>query len=204
MPVIVTNPFNISKAGMGSVGTVIMYPISSDIMIFIYDSKMYSLSSEYVVSTNEQDVVNINKYQVLSADDMVMAINEGVLVASVMQNDIILEREKNIEKKVLSSYDGQGTFFALKSRCINYKFDISLFRLPKEVQKIPIACRESFDRKYVSDVRFSILFRIYRLPNLLREDKRFSQADIRNKKEGYKKLLRFLDEYWKYQWKIEQ
>ena len=76
MPVVMTNPFSIDNAGMANVGVVMMYPISEKVLILIYDSKIYTSLKQYMKDDNEEDVVSLNKYQVLSitiASDMFSA-----------------------------------------------------------------------------------------------------------------------------------
>ncbi len=197
MPVIITNPFSIGKAGVANVGTVMMYPISLDTLVIIYDNKVYSSCCKFMISDNEQDVINLNKYQVISAENMIMSIDEQTLSDVVVQDDVIQKRTDFIEKeKIESSYDGKGTLFAMKSRSIKYEFPISLFDLPRNIRKIPIVCREVFHRKYDYELRLSLLCRVYRLPDLLKSNQDFPQSEIHKRIDGYKKLLNFMDDYW--------
>lgn len=197
MPVIITNPFSVTKAGMANVGTIMMYPLSLDTLVIIYDSKVYLNCSKFMLSGNEQDVVNLNKYQVLSAENMIMSIDEQTLSAIVAQDDVMQKRIDFIQtKKVDSIYDGKGTFFAMKSRSMKYEFPIALFNLPKNIRKIPIVCRETFHRKYDSDLRLGLLCRVYRLPDILKSNEDFPKSEIQKRKDGYKKLLNYMDDYW--------
>lgn len=197
MPVIMTNPFSIDNAGMANVGVVMMYPISEKVLILIYDSKIYTSLKQYMKDDNEEDVVSLNKYQVLSAEERIMSDKLENLVAIMQDRDVCEKREKFREKKkVDSSYDGVGTFFAMHSRSMKYSFPISFFKLPRAIRKIPVECREAFRRKYDRDTRIALLCRIYRLPDLLKDNKDFPKSEIRKQKEGYSKLLKFMDDYW--------
>lgn len=197
MPVIMTNPFSIDKAGMANVGVVMMYPISAKVLIVIYDSKIYISFNQYIKNCNEEDIVNLNKYQVLSAEERIMSDKLENLVAIMADREVCEKREMFREKKkVHSSYDGIGTFFAMHSRSIKYIFPISFFKLPRAIRKIPVECREVFKRKYDRDSRIALLCRIYRLPDLLKDNKDFPRTEILKQKEGYSKLLRFMDDYW--------
>jgi len=197
MPVVMTNPFSIDNAGMANVGVVMMYPISEKVLILIYDSKIYTSLKQYMKDDNEEDVVSLNKYQVLSAEERIMSDKLENLVAIMQDRDVCEKREKFREKKkVDSSYDGVGTFFAMHSRSMKYSFPISFFKLPRAIRKIPVECREAFRRKYDRDTRIALLCRIYRLPDLLKDNKDFPKSEIRKQKEGYSKLLKFMDDYW--------
>ena len=197
MPVVMTNPFSIDNAGMANVGVVMMYPISEKVLILIYDSKIYTSLKQYMKDDNEEDVVSLNKYQVLSAEERIMSDKLENLVAIMQDRDVCEKREKFREKKkVDSSYDGVGTFLAMHSRSMKYSFPISFFKLPRAIRKIPVECREAFRRKYDRDTRIALLCRIYRLPDLLKDNKDFPKSEIRKQKEGYSKLLKFMDDYW--------
>ena len=197
MPVVMTNPFSIDNAGMANVGVVMMYPISEKVLILIYDSKIYTSLKQYMKDDNEEDVVSLNKYQVLSAEERIMSDKLENLVAIMQDRDVCEKREKFREKKkVDSSYDGVGTFFAMHSRSMKYSVPISFFKLPRAIRKIPVECREAFRRKYDRDTRIALLCRIYRLPDLLKDNKDFPKSEIRKQKEGYSKLLKFMDDYW--------
>lgn len=198
MPVIMTNPFSINNAGMANVGVVMMYPISDKVLIIIFDSKIYTSFKQYMKDNNEEDVASLNKYQALSAEERIMSDALENLVAIMEDRDVCEKREMFREKKkVHSSYDGVGTFFAMHSRSMKYSFPISLFKLPKAIKKIPVECREAFKREYDRDTRIALLCRIYRLPDLLKDNKDFPKSEIRKRKEGYSKLLKFMDDYWK-------
>ena len=84
----------------------------------------------------------------------------------------------------------------MKARSIKYEFFISLFTLPKNIRKIPIVCRDAIHRKYDSNIRTGLLCRIYRLPDILKSHEGFSMSEIKKRKDGYKKLLNYMDDYW--------
>lgn len=197
MPVIGINPFDSSKVGFSVVGIVIFFPISPDIMVMIYDSKIYENCANYMTISNEQDVINLNKYQLISAEERIMAKETSELLMLYTDESLILKREENREKsKVNSSYDGMGRFIACKSRGINYDFELSFCKLPKYLRKIPIECREAFNRKYDYETREALLIRVYKLPELISKNPTLKGIDSSKFKSGYSKLLNFMDAYW--------
>ncbi len=197
MPVIVMNPFCVGKAGMANVGIVILFPISPEILIVIYDGKIYQNCKGDVVISNDSDVEKINMYQIISAEERILSQNVGELEEYVQNKELIAVRNTFCsESKVNTSYDGFGTFVAAKSRSMRYLFDISIFNLPKCLRKIPKDCREAFDRKYSYDAWISLLVRVYKIPELLKQRAEFSQSDVKQRKEGYSKMLKVMEDYW--------
>lgn len=195
MPVIRINPFCSDKAGFLMVGVIIFFPISPEIIVMIYDSKIYKNCDKYMIISNEQDVINLNKYQTISAEEMIMSKEIEELTMFYTSESLILKRKENIEKrKVNSSFDGVGTFFASKSRFVSYDFELSFCKLPKCLKKIPIECREAFKRKYDYKARIALLVRVYKFPKIVSQD--IDEIDSSKMKSGYSKLLKFMDDYW--------
>lgn len=198
MPVIVMNPFCVDKAGMANVGIVILYPISPEILVVIYDGKVYQGCIGDIVINNDSDVEKINMYQIISAEERIISQNVGDLEEYVQNKELMrIRNEFCSENKVDTSYDGIGTFVAAKSRSMRYIFDISIFKLSKYLRKIPKECREAFDRKYSYDAWISLLVRVYKIPELLKQRAELSKSDAVQRKDGYSKLLKFMEDYWK-------
>lgn len=197
MPVIMINPFDSSKVGFSVVGIVIFFPISPDIIVMIYDSKIYKNFDNYMTISHEQDVINLNKYQLISAEERIMAKETNELLMLYTDEGLILKREENREKsKVDSSHDGMGRFIACKSRSINYDFELSFCKLPKYLKKIPIECREAFSRKYDYKAREALLIRIYNLPESISKIPTLKGIDSSKFKSGCSRLLDFMNDYW--------
>lgn len=198
MPVIETNPFSIDKAGMANVGTVIFFPIANDLLVVIHDEKIYTSCNHFMINNNEQDVVNLNRYQILSAEERIMADNIEYLREVAEDSEAINKRTEFVSKrKVDSSYDGIGTFVAMKSRSLKFIYPLSFLKLPKYLYKIPVECREVLHRKYSYDNRLRLLCTVYKLPDLLKNHKEFSAGEIMRRRDGYLKLLNYMDDYWK-------
>ncbi|MGL5416149.1 MAG: DUF4238 domain-containing protein [Clostridium sp.] len=201
MPVIMTNAFSQQGTGFATVGIMLLIPISPDLLIMIYDGKIYSGCNKYMRINNEQDVVNLNKYQAINAEKRILS-NEVTELRKIYEDkDIILKREEYIEKRnVEDAKDGDEMILAIKSRSIIYNFELSFCRLPKFLKKIPFQCREPFCRKYSIEEKKGLLFRIYIFPELIKENKdvkKLSEKDIKKIKDGYSKVKNFLYEYWK-------
>ena len=197
MPVIIMNPFCPDKAGLENIGVVILFPVSPEVMVVIYDRKIYNNCNPYMIISNEQEVINLNKYQVISAEERILSKDQEELAWICGDAELILKREEyRSKRKVGSSFDGQGTLIATKSRSMHYDFELSFCKLPKYLMKIPNECREAFKRQYSFEARINLLVRVYRLPELIKQNKALAQVNSSKMKDGYSKMQKFMDIYW--------
>ncbi|MDZ5014209.1 DUF4238 domain-containing protein [Clostridium perfringens] len=196
MPVIRINPFSYDMVWLESVGIVILFPISNEFMVMIYDSKLYKNCSNYMVSTNEQDVINLNKYQVMSVEERIMSNRINELSSISKDTKLILKRKNKYKEKVKSSFDGVGTLLAIKSRNIDYDFKLSFLKLPKELNEIPKMCKYAIKREYTYDSWIWLLAKTYLTPNEIKKNPDCKQLDTKKIKKGYSKVQRFMNDYW--------
>ena len=75
VPVVAINPFHQPSIGYACMGLIILFPISSHILVVLYDSKMYPKNKGklFIESTDEDEVSNLNALQVISADKILLA-----------------------------------------------------------------------------------------------------------------------------------
>lgn len=197
MPIIIINPFCPDTVGLETVGIVILFPVSPNVIVVIYDGKIYNSCRPYMVIDKEEDVINLNKYQVISAEERIMSKNQNELKTIISDSNLILKRnEYNKNRKVNTGFDGRGTIIHTKSRSIGYDFELSFCKLPKYINKIPNNCRVPSQRKYNEESRISLLFRVYSLPELIKQNEDLTELDISKFKDGYKQMQRFMDDYW--------
>lgn len=192
-PVIVINPLRIHGAGLSDIGIVIFFPISQQNLIVLYDSKFYGKINEEIENS---DIINsFNKYQYISADERVLAMNSNELINFTRDKELNNLRDKFYKiAKTKTIDDGQGVFMAARSRSMEYCINIPIFKLPKALRKIPRNCRETFSRKYDSKTRTAVLLRIYHKPNF--HDKQL-EDNWKSRSRYTKILLEYLDYYWK-------
>lgn len=193
VPVIIVNPLGVHRAGLADIGTVIFFPTSQRKMVMLYDSRFYGKITEEIQDSECVDV--FNKYQYISADERILALNSTELKKYVQDEKLNAFREKFCDSvKTTANYDGIGTLLAAKSRSIKYYFDIPMLKLPKQLRKIPRDFRETFSRTYSLETRDAILCRIYGEPVSIKEEK--LKAHWRQNQQYAKILLRYLDYYW--------
>ena len=197
MPVLVLNPFSVSGVGMAMVGVFIIIPISPHVAVAIYDQKVYTKCHAYMESTNETDIMNLNKYQIVSSEDRIISLTGENLQKTICYTDALEQREKlKAQHKVDSSYDGFGTFFALHTRRIPYVFELSFCALPKLIKRVPKECRDLFPRAYTKEAWFKLLVQEYRIPDLLKNEHKMDSQTVAERKKGYSNLRTYLENYW--------
>ena len=196
-PVIITNPFSISSAGFANIGIFIMFPISPNTLVTIFDAKIYDKGCSFIESSNEQDVINLNKYQVISAEERIISINREELEETLKSDNALDVRKEYLSKdKLTVATDRVSTMFGAKSRSLPYKFELSFCTLPKNLRKIDSDCRETYQRKYTEEAWFKSLAMIYRLPTILKNTTDFTDEEIEHRKKEYSKMRTFLESYW--------
>lgn len=72
-PVVHYNNFDIKSVGYINAGLIIFFPISSELLCVIYDTKMYLPlnKDDYIISKNEYDVKYLNYFQILNANNVI-------------------------------------------------------------------------------------------------------------------------------------
>lgn len=193
VPIIFINPLSIHSAGLGSVGEVIFFPISSRKIIFLYDEKLFGKLPDIIYDENTIRVCN--QYQYISADERLLAKEIEDFNCIIHNEELNCKREKfQNTQKTNTIDDGVGTLFATKSRSIPYYFDVPFLRLPKPLRKIPVDFRETFQREYSYDTRLAILCRAYRGSDFIHKKELKEHWE---KQQIYSKvLLKYLDDYW--------
>lgn len=194
VPIIIINPLGIYRAGLGDIGEVIFFPISESKLVMFYDSRFYGKIHRQIF--DEETIHIFNKYQYISADERILSRENDIFAYYTSNKELNNTREKsNDVSKTNTLFDGIGTFIAAKSRSIEYYYDIPIFKLPKQLRKIPREFRETFPRNYSYETRRAILCRVYRKPDFTRNE---NEAKYWKKNQEYSKiLLNYLDYYWK-------
>ena len=189
VPVIVVNPLGYHNAGLANIGTVVFFPVSPQKMVMFYDGKLYEKIMGEIYDPDCIDA--FNKYQYLSADEMILARESVDFMKYIQENELSAFRKRfYIESKTTTSSDNnRGTFIAIKSRTVEYCINIPLLKLPKELRKIPRDFRETFPRRYSAKTRWAILCRIY-------SESKFNQNHWKKVKKYARAMLNYLDYYW--------
>ena len=151
----------------------------------------------YRESTHETDVINLNKYQIVTAEDRMISLTGKNLQKAICYTDALEQREKlQTQHKVDSSYDGFGTFFALHTQRMPYVFELSFCARPKLIKRVPKECRDLYPRTYREEAWHKLLFQEYRLPESLKEEHKIDAQTAKEWKKGYSSMRAYLEDYW--------
>lgn len=193
VPMIIINPLGICSAGLNSIGEVIFFPISPCKMIIFYDAKLFGELPDRIC--NDSIIKVLNQYQYISAEERLLA-KEIEDINHIINNEELNSKREQFQKTQKTNIldDGVGTLLAIKSRSIPYYYNISIFRLPKPLRKIPEDFRETFSREYSYSTRLAILCRVYR--DLDISDNEKLKKHWKNQQMYSKILLNYLDNYW--------
>jgi hypothetical protein len=191
-PLIVLNAFCMGNGGLGIAGVFIIIPISTDKIIVIYDNKMYKNLPLYSTNTNQEDVLTLNKIQILNAEDRIIANCNGDLLQNI-SNEILSERIEFLKKEKVTKAKGLNN---INFSRIPYKFSLSFCDLIKTARNIPADCREPMSRIYKEEFWKKLIFSAYILPDLLKKNDDFPKSLLKERKEGYKKMLHYMEHYW--------
>lgn len=209
-PVIMINPFSADQVGFWVVGIVMIVPVSPKIAVMIYDDKIYYLNSDLYPLTNEDDVININKYTFLNAEEILLAADEADINSLIADQDLLTEKTDNDYRR-LSEMLGNSIMHT-KSRAVWKSYPLSFLKLPACFNDTLEMRRKAFPREYDINNRVDILMRIYLIQNDVegrnasRAEKLVAAGEISEEaakainraslEKGWKVLLDFMDTYW--------
>lgn len=146
VPVISLNPFHSPSIGYGCVGLVILFPISPNVLISIYDPKMYRqiCTDRYVTLSNEAEIVTLNNLQFVSAEEILLG-NESDF--PIPDTDLIESRANSRNQDAvtcLGSEDNQ--LWVTSMRKTIYHCDLSFAHVNHQFRRITFECREGVPR----------------------------------------------------------
>ncbi|MGF0148697.1 DUF4238 domain-containing protein [Lachnospiraceae bacterium SGI.054] len=201
-PVVNLNPYTmLHNAGFGTIGAIIVFPIHPAIAVLIYDGKMYSKVAD-VVYGNEKDVEALNRYQYITAEDRVLSIHPDIMERLAKDIELNNARENFRDKAKLSQMPSESTkhgdsvLIAFHGRFINYIFPLSFIKLPREIRKISLDCRDALMRiDEDGGWRYRLLMLAYGMSTVERLGG-IPEAEIKKRRTEYRKLLRYMDDYW--------
>lgn len=197
MPVIMTNPYQTIQSGMNRIGTVLLFPASENALILFYKKEVFPSLKHFMTVKNEKDVIALNKYQILSAEEIIISKNLETLADAIAQDDILKDRNDFVARqKVYAQATQDGTFFAMVGTGIPFIYPLSFLTLAKELKRVPEFLRCPISASYDSAFRNRLLCQIYGELFSEQSHEHLSAADSRRIKGHLKELLKFLDSYW--------
>lgn len=199
-PVVVLNPITLDRrSGFGMIGLVMMFPVSDRYLVLVYDGKIYhNVASEI---TDVSEIQNINGYQVIAADERIIARSRYKLEEYKNDADLINSRNKCRSERSTTdatAYDGSGMIINVRFGNIPYMVHLKMLTLPQVFKKIPIESRETFPRKYDKKYRDALFSTVQCIRAIYKQTIGNNKTNYDRKRieKGYKALLDFYDDYW--------
>ena len=198
-PIIFINPFY-NSIGLAVIGLVIYFPISSNKLVVIYDSKVYPdlKGQTYVVSTNEKEVQHLNNTQFIMSEEIIFAKTTSQLIGIGGKNKVL--RQRNVENNKIHILGGEkNSMIHHSARKLFYDYEFSFAKLPKKLKQIPFNCRDMLPRKFDKEWAERIFIGKPRsLVTLFEIDNR-KIPGIKSKKQllkGIEDMTKFICFYW--------
>lgn len=203
-PVVHYNNFDIKSVGYINAGLIIFFPISSELLCVIYDTKMYLPlnKDDYIISKNEYDVKYLNYFQILNANNAIFFKDDS------MSNMIMKELNKNkiqrilrfpkLKTDVLGPDNSKIISFSAKYIYLEHTF--SFAKLIKKANMIPKNAIDWFPREYDEKFfngNFKNRKKIIPIINQIKKEnpKDFANAMLWNDNE-IDKFNEFVIDYW--------
>ena len=197
MPVVTINPFNNQSYGMINAGIIMLIPLSKEIIVAIYDKKIYSKTPDTIDIFDVKYIHQLNKYQFLNAESYILSDKKSNLELYINDNELVNMRKKIKETNIINQAtdNNSGKLHHIKARGLPYNFKLPFFKMPKYIENIPQTCKYGLNRKYDIQQRISLI--MMRDNSFDEIKKNCSRKDIENIKDGYRKTIAFMDKYWR-------
>jgi hypothetical protein len=195
MPIVFMNAFTPDTVGLLLIGTIILFPISKDMLIIVYDKKTFVKIKPYYINKNETDVINLNKYQLLNAQERIIAENKEEL-EKYTTKEFLKERTENSNKEIVNKNACMhGKMLEFKSKNTKYCYTLSFCEVRKEMKKIPLDCRSGYPRIYDRDYHNKLMIACTKIPETIMQLK-VPVEEKKKRKKGYQQLKKCIEDYW--------
>lgn len=199
-PIILLNQFDVHAVGYSSMGLIIIFPISHNKLVVIYDDVLYSqiTDGQYVVSNCEEEVEHLNIMQYLSSENIIYGKDKEDFY--FVNNEIVEKRNANRNQKPLSTLGpDENKLLIVSNRRVTHTCELSFARMSHNVRKIPRACREAPPRFREEGWRNKLYSKEYIIPKIMKnfplKDKPF-EMPTKEQRRGYRLMANFADVYW--------
>lgn len=200
VPVISINPFHQQTIGYGSMGLIMLFPISPHHLVVIYDEKMYPRfkGKLYVELSNEKEVLNLNILQLISAEKILFGKEPNVFSSLNAQH--WNERERNrISKAVHALGSNTQKMIGMSLRKTIYDCEFSFGKIHPSFLSIPYPCKEAVPRMWEKEWEDKLNMKA----NMMSQIAAFHPDMLKNlgltKKEfrhGFESMAKAAKKYW--------
>ena len=200
VPVISINPFHLQTIGYGCMGLIMLFPISPHHLIVLYDAKMYPHYSgkQYVTLTNENEVLNLNVLQLISAEKILFGCDSQSFVKLTSEHwKNRTQNRKSTGTYALGSNSQKIIGFSMRKTILKHSF--SFGKVNSDFANIPFSCREAVPRKWDKNWEEKLYKKVDVLPQIISQTPGSLKRINLTKKElkrGCEKMAKAAQKYW--------
>ena len=203
-PVVTVNAFmKFQGFGYDNVGVAFLMPLSPSNLLIVYDDQLYKRykGGIYVESTSEDEVLNINRYEIVHSERMFFSTD--IADFDLVTDELLdyRQREERRNKTQFLGPEGSQRLMMSQAEGMEYYYELPYIILPREYRRIPYKCREAIPRHFEKGwdnklaMKYQVLSMTKKLP-LNAEIKREipSKTDL---KMGCRRMESLAKSYWK-------
>ena len=200
VPVIAINQFYKPLNGYNCMGLIILFPITYNCLVVLYDAKMYPQykDSQYITSLDEDEVYNLNVLQLASADKILLAKSENSF--SFISDKALEIRNMNRSRESTTFLGTDDNRLMVSTpRTIIYNCEFSFGKVCHNFKRIPFVCKEAPPRKWQKEWENKLEMKEYILPDLAaKRPNLFAEYGISKKeiKRGCQRMATAARLYW--------
>ena len=200
VPVIAINPFHLHTIGYGSMGLILLFPISPHHLVVIFDPKMYPQYNKklYVELSNENEVRNLNILQLISAEEILFARNPNVFL-NYKENHWSIRNKNRNSRSIHSLGSDDQKIIGTTLRKTVFDCNFSFARIHSEFKSIPFHCKEAVPRVWEKEWEDKLNTKIEMMPQIALHNPdvlKMLNLTIKEMRCGYERMARAANKYW--------
>lgn len=197
-PIIMINPFCPNVIGLLTIGLIIFFPLTPNMLVVLYDGKIYDKYNNvlYISSVDENEVKHLNNAQFIMSLNTIYASNEKYL--QCFNGHLKHQRSKNQKcNQVVALGSEREKIIQHCPYRLFYKHNFSFSSLSYQAQKVPISFRDypprQYDKRWVNRI-FVDLYKIMQISYM--NGKLTSVKSRKDIIKGCDKMANFMKKYW--------
>ena len=199
VPIIAINPFHPHTIGYSVIGLILLFPITSDKLVVIYDDKMYPRFKGqcYITSKNEKEVHNLNVLQLISAQKILFC-SSPLFEKSFNYDEWDARNRNRMGEAVTTMGTSTQKLIAVNPRKTFYNCSFSFGKVSYSFDQIPYPCREAAPRQYDAKWQKKLESKGEIMGAIFAEWKREGKSKLSQKEivRGCNAMLNATENYW--------
>ncbi len=169
-PVVSLNSFMLFTGfGYDNLGVSFFLPLSPNVLLIMYDDALYGKYKNqiYVESKDEDEVLLINRYELIHADKKCFSTNKKIFDLVDEETTNYRQQEKERNKTHFLGPEDQQRLIITQMEGTKYYYELPYMFLPRSFHRIPYGCREAIPRHFEEgwDKKLAIKYNVFRSMN---------------------------------------